>query len=694
MRLLWTATLLATSVSAQTWQDLGPAPISGPYTGRVAAVATSRDKSNADLWYIGGADGGVWKTTDAGVTWTPIGDHLPTTAVGALCVDPKNDQILYVGMGEANFANHSRYGLGLAKTVNGGKTWELYGRDTFAGRAFSRIAIDPGDSNVLYASITTAGGFPALSAARGHPGARGPLGLFQSTDAGKSWTQLGSGIPTNLSATDCAVEPTNGKIVYVAFGHIFGDSRNGIYKSTDAGKTFAKLTNGLPSSSVGRITIAIAPSRPSRLYASLVRVTSSTGGGASTLGVYRSDDAGASWTPTRSVSYQSSYGWYLCTSVVDPNNPDRVLIGGYQMLRSTNAGSSWITRTPPHVDLHALEYDAKGRLVCGDDGGVHVSGNHGDSWTSPSGFGLIQFYAGLSLHPTNATTIYGGTQDNGTNMRTSGRAWQHVLGGDGGYTAVDNTGTRVFAEYQGTGNLFVSVNNGSYRRSSSGISGRNCFLPPFEIDPSNALHMIYGTHRVFESTNGGSSWSAISNDLTGGGAIRGLAIARDGKTMYTISNDGLVYVTEDGRNWRRSRTGVPGWYRTTRPFAIDPNDPKRCWLAVGWFGVDQVLYTSDAGRTWTSLDGDLPDQPVHCVGIVTGQGKPYVLFAGAETGVWRTTDFGKTWELYGDGLPNAPVIDLRVDEPRKRIVVGTQGRGAWQVDLLPRDEQGPKPVIK
>ncbi|MFQ5507408.1 MAG: hypothetical protein ACE5F1_21805, partial [Planctomycetota bacterium] len=564
------------------------------------------------------------------------------------------------------------------------------GQAEFAGRSFSRIAVDPSNTSVLYASITAAGGFPALSAARGHPGARGPLGVFKSSDAGKTWTQLGKGIPTDVSATDVAVDPSNPKIVYAAFGRIFGHTRNGVYKSIDAGQSFGKLAGGLPQSSVGRITLALAPSRPSRIYASLVQPATSTGGGARTLGVYRSDNGGTSWVSVYPGSYQVTYGWYLCTSIVHPSNPDMVFVGGLSLRRSTNAGLSWWTVTPPHVDLHALAYDAAGRLLAGDDGGVHRSTNNGFGWTSLNNMGLIQFYAGISLHPSNATMIYGGTQDNGTNLRVSGTSWNRIFGGDGGYTAIDSAASRVFVEYQGTGNLYRSINNSSFRRSGFGISGRNCFLPPFQMDASNQLRMIYGTERVFQSLNGGSSWSAISPDLTGGGnaAIRGLAISpSDGRYIYVITNDGRVQVTTNGgTSWNLRRSGVPGWFRVTNPFAIDPADPKRAWLAVGWFGVDQVLYTGDAGSTWKSLDGDLPDLPVHSIGLLTGQGRPYVLFAGTETGVWRSTDRGAHWEYYGKGLPNAPVIDLCVDEKRGRIVVATQGRGAWETGILPRAE--------
>jgi photosystem II stability/assembly factor-like uncharacterized protein len=683
---------LAPLLAAQDdWTELGPAPISsGPYTGRVAAIAASH--SDANRYYVGGADGGVWRTDNGGASWQAIGDRLPVTAIGALALHPTDHDVLWVGTGEANFANHSRYGLGIAKTSDGGATWRLLARDTFGGRCISRLRVDRGNPNVLFAGVAHAGGFPARVAARNHPLRDGPLGVFKSSDGGQSWAQLGGGLPGDLSATDVALDPGNGQIVYAALGDIFGDARNGVYKSTNGGGSWTKLAGGLPTTNVGRITLAVAPSNPQRLYASIAQVSDAGGGGAETLGVYRSDNGGASWSSAGPGNYQATYGWYLCTSVVSPTSPDTVLVGGLTCHRSTNAGGAWSTVTPPHVDLHALEFDAASRLLCGNDGGIHRSTNLGTQWTSlNNNLGLIQFYAGLSVFPGQPERIYGGMQDNGTAVRGAGTSWTTVpIGGDGGYTGVDPTGTRVFGESQGTGNLYRQVNGGSFQRSSTGITGRNCFLPPFEIHPLDPLLMIYGTERVFRSTNGATNWSAISPDLTAGGsaAICGLAFApSDTGTIYVLTNDGRVQVTTDGgQSWRLSRTGVFTWPRTTRPFAVDPASPARAWLAVGAFGVEQILQTDDAGLTWRSIDGDLPDAPAHAV-AVDGSSAQSILYVGTDQGVFRSEDGGAHWWRYGRALPHAPVVDLRAEGGR--LLAGTQGRGAWQVRLVPRGERLP-----
>lgn len=682
------AFLASAGLAQDRWQSLGPSPItSGPYTGRVAALACS--PTDSGRYYVGGADGGVWRSDDAGATWLPLGDGFPSTAVGALALAPGDDRVVYAGLGEANYANHSRYGLGLARSRDAGQTWQILGRDVFAGRCIARIAIPSATPDVLYVAVTPAGGFPARAAAREHPGRDGPFGLFKSTDGGTSWQHLTNGLPAR-DCTDVALDPANGSVVYAAIGDIFGGTSNGIYKSLDGGGSWARLAGGLPAG-FGRATLAVAPSNGNRVYASLVRPASATGDGATSLGVYRSDDAGATWSRTSLGSYQSSYGWYLCTSIVHPTSPDVFFAGGLTCHRTSDGGSSWTTVTPPHVDLHAFAFDAQGRLLCGNDGGLHRTTNLGGSWQSlNNGLGLVQFYAGLSVHPTNPDHVLGGTQDNGTNRRTSGTAWTSVLGGDGGYTAIDSTGARAFAEYQGTGALFRSLNGGSFGSVGSGLSGRNCFLPPYEIHPADDLLMVYGTERVFRSTNAGTSWLPISPDLTAGGsaAIRALAFApSDPNTIWAGTNDGRVQVTRNGGgNWTLVLTGVAGWPRTMRSIAVHPTDAGRAWVVSSRFGGTKVYTTSDGGGSWTSADGDLPDVPANTIAVDAAAGEPAVLLLGTDRGVFRSTDAGKRWEIYAPGMPNSPVIDIRIDRPRGRVLAATQGRGLWSMRLLPRDQ--------
>lgn len=670
------------SATTHVWQELGPAPItSANYAGRISAVVTSH--SDQGVLYVAGADGGVWRSDDGGAAWTALFTDTPTTSVGALALDPDDHDVIYAGTGEANYANHSRYGLGLLKSTDGGEHWRLHGSDVFAGRCFSRLVVSPDDSQTLFAAITRAGGFPELAAAKEHPGATGDLGVFRSEDGGRSWTHLAGGLP-DVSATDLAIDPSDGQRLLAAIGRVQGDPGNGIWRSTNGGDNWTRVTTGLPApASMGRISLAIAPSDSSRAYALIARPSDSTGGGASTLGAYRSDDGGGSWT-SLPVGAVQSFGWYYSLVTIDPSNPDTVFFGGLSLRRSTNAGASFATVTPPHVDMHAGAWDVTGRLIVGDDGGVHRSTNLGNSWVPLNeGLGTVQFYAGLSIDPNAPGRIFGGTQDNGTNRREpDGSGWVQVLGGDGGWTLIDPTdSSRVFAEFQGSGNLYRSTNGGSsFSFVGNGIasSDRNAFLPPYAMFPTNSSRMLYGTHRVYRSLNGGSSWTPLSGDLTTGvGAIRALAISpADSSVFWVATNDGNLQIsTNGGSNWQLVQSGLPGWPRTTREIVPHPTEPLTAYLAVAAFGESQVQRTTDGGQSWVALDAGLPDIPVNVVYLRPGP--PEQLFAGTDAGLLVSGDDGETWQPFGTGLPPAPVIDIR-QSSAGRMVVSTQGRGVWE----------------
>ncbi len=681
------ALLAPAGAMAQEWKELGPAPITnGIYTGRIAAVACS--PTNPGRYFIGSADGGVWRTNDGGTTWQSLTPNLPTSAFGAIALDPSDENTIYAGSGEGNHANHSRYGLGLFKSVDGGDTWSQFAVNTFAGRCFTKIVVNSQNPQVLYASITRAGGFPEMAAAKLHPLANGPIGIFRSSDGGVNWSHLTNGLP-NQAGTDLAIDPVNPSIVYAAIGYIFGSASNGIYKSIDGGDSWTKLAGGLPTATVGRISLAISPSNPQRLYTLITNPCSATGGNASSMGAYRTDNAGATWTQIGTGVSQATYGWYLSFVSVHPTTPDTAFFGGLNLSRTVNAGASYSNVTPPHVDMHGAAWDAQGRLLVADDGGLHRSANNGTNWQSLNvGLGVVQIYAGLSTHPTDPNIMFGGMQDNGSNRRnTDTLNWTSVTGGDGGWTQIDQLNpSRVFTESQGTGVLYRSTNGGaSFSGAGGGISGRNCFLPPFIIDPNNSDRVLYGTERVFRSLNGGSNdWVAISPDITAStdAAIRALAIApSDSNVVYAATNNGRVLISTDGGfNFTLILSGIPGWPRVTREIFVDPGDAMTMYLAVAAFGETQVRRTRDGGQSWEPLDLTLPDVPVNVVAADSRCGRP-ILYAGSDVGVYRSVDDGATWAPYATGLPTASVTDLRLEPWRDRLVVGTMGRGAWSVDI-------------
>jgi len=694
------ATNTVAARATPTWVELGPAPItSGPYTGRCSAIVAC--PLSPGKYYVAGASGGVWRTLDAGATWTPLTDTLAFNSIGALALDPTNDDVIYAGSGEANFANHSFYGLGLYASADGGGTWTVLAAESFAGRTFSRILVSPTDPLVLYAAIMPAGGFPALNAAKGHPRRNDPVGVYRSLDGGVSWAVLASGLPAT-AASDLGMDPTNANVLYAAIGDIFGPPENGIYKSVDGGDTWTKLSGGdLPSAGNGRISLAIAPSDPQRLYTMITNPASPTGGSATMKGIYRSEDGGQSWLLVNTGNIQSTFGWYLSTMIVDPTSPDTVFAGGLSLLRSINAGSTWTIVTPPHVDMHGLTYDAQHRLLCANDGGLHVSSNNGSSWTALNdGLGVVQFYPGFSIQHTNETFVIAGTQDNGTNRRDGSVDWTQLVGGDGGYTALHpDTPESMWVEFQGTGNLYFSSDGGgsfSWRASGIDPSDRNCFLPPVTYSPDSPTTLLYGTHRIYRTTDTGLSWTAISGDLTGGGsaAIRTLVIApSNSQTVYAATNDGRVLVSVDGGlTWDLKLVGIPGWPRVTREIAVDPADDAVAYLAVSQFGVDQVRRTIDRGDNWESIAGNLPDAPANTVAVFR-YGSDRAVFVGTDIGVFIATGDETEWSLYGTGMPHSPVNDMVVDPQHRRLVASTMGRGMWSIELPPWQGTGGIPTM-
>lgn len=679
--------LCAPGAVAQTWRSIGPSQITAHSgaTGRVSAVVCS--PAEPGVYYVTGADGGVWKSVDSGSSWTPLTDQLETSASGALALDPANAQRVYFGSGEANFSNHSRPGEGIYRSEDGGATWRRLGIAEFAGRCISRILVDHANPDRVYACVTRAGGFPEMSAAKGHPGRNGSRGMWVSEDRGETWTRL-TGLP-DLEVTDAAMHPTNSAILYACVGRIFGAPENGVYRSTDAGATWARLAGGLPDPAlIGRGGIAISPSNPDRLYVFLARAADASGGGSTTLGGFRTDNGGDTWTSVNIGSVQSTYGWWFTFVTVNPTNPDEVWFGALNAYRSQNAGASFTTMNLPHPDVHAFGWDASGRLVVGDDGGVHRY--NGTGWDIlNTGLTVTQCYAGLSTHPTDPEIMMVGLQDNGTAQRLGDTTvWTSRLGGDGGWTQIDQTNPqRLFGESQGTGAISRSTNGGvSWSGIGSGISGRNCFLPPYLIDPADPNRMLYATERVFVSTVGGGSWTALSDDLTLGApwAIRTLAIApSDPGWVYAATNDGRVLASSDGgATFTLGLSGHPGWVRVTREIFVHPDAPMKALLAGAGYGAAQVQRTTDGGATWEALDAGLPDLPVNTVAADVRLNPPR-LFAGADGGVFVSANDGRSWKRLGVGMPRCAVIDLVIEPERNRIIAATQGRGVWEIAISP-----------
>ncbi|HEV3164036.1 MAG TPA: hypothetical protein VGZ22_08395, partial [Isosphaeraceae bacterium] len=452
-------TLLASiPLSSAAWTPIGPAPIANAQlagnpdvSGRVTGIAA--DPTNPNIVYLTAAGGGVWKTTDGGLSWTPLTDNQATLSMGAIAVSKSNPQVIYAGTGEANgfpgipradIAPSIYYGRGVLKSTDGGATWTLLGNTNFDRRTISKVAIDPTDPNTVFVAV---GAAPPT-------GLPGNTGVWKSTDGGQTWTNTTTSISTSAAFSDLVMDPSNPNILYTAVGTPLGSAANGIYKTTDGGATWAAAGNAPTGVKFGRIAIAISPSSPLVLYASYSDPATQ---GLSQMLVTK--DGGKTWNATQGFppNYLGGQAFYDTALAVDPTNPSIVYAAGSfngfnangfigQIIVSRDGGGSWsditvgVDGNGVHPDHHALAFDSAGRLLDGNDGGIWrldsaVAG--AEKWADLNTNLDITQFIGIALDPADATIAYGGSQDNGTEKFTGGLSWNMVQAGDGGYVRVD-----------------------------------------------------------------------------------------------------------------------------------------------------------------------------------------------------------------------------------------------------------------
>jgi uncharacterized protein (TIGR03437 family) len=702
------------------WTFIGPQPaqaLTSPQSiysgarsisGRVTSIAI--DPRNGNVVYLGSATGGVWKTTDGGVNWSPLTDTQPTLITGAIALDPSNPDTVYVGTGELLTGF---YGGGVLKSTDGGSSWtQLAGpfigpfSDYRGGAVFGSLAVSPAKPGVLLAGVE----YGARLAARG--------GIYRSSDGGVTWSQvLGDGV-----ATDIVFDSANPDTVYAglsppALTFPFGGAHNGVYKSSDAGLTWTQLkgagTGIFPAANLGRISLALArtaPEAPNTLYAA-VQDGSSTRFG-NLLGMYRTTDSGATWTRLSVPDFCAPQCWYSMPIAVHPTNQNLLLTGGLFLLRSLNGGATWSNvyagqnGEPLHADLHAIAFptDASQTWV-GTDGGVFVSTTITQpsvNWTDRNDtLGTIQFYPGISIHPTDPNFTLGGTQDNGTILYSGSRRWDVVSGGDGAYSAIDfafpailyastqDNGLRKLGQsgYQG----FVSARHGI------DLSDRAQSITPFVMDPGNPQRLYDGTFRIYQTNDGAGLWRVISPDLTGGPDSQGALdptissispSPASSDVVYAATANGKVWVTPNANlgpdaTWVNRTGTLPA--RPASSVVADPIFATTAYVAYhgfSGFGNDNqghIFKTTDGGSSWTDISANLPNVPVNV--LVVDPDTTDTLYAGTDIGVFVTRDAGVTWGPLVNGLPRVIVLDLVLHRPSRILRAATHGRGMWDLQL-------------
>ncbi len=669
------------------WIFAGPLNIGG----RLSDV--EMHPSDMETIYAGAASGGVFKSTDQGQSWIPVFDSSMSLSIGDIAIAPSDPDILYVGTGEANAGGGSQTydGTGIYKSTDGAETWEYIG--LAESRNIGRIAIHPVNPDIVYV------------AAMGNLFAENPeRGIYKSIDGGQSWQHV-LFVSDSTGGIDIVLHPQHPDTVFACMWQrvrrpdkeTYGGITSGIYRSNNGGLDWEELTNGLPSpaENVGRIGIDISKSDPSILYAIYADDVGYF------QGVYRSNDNGNSWEQTNDGSLQycyQSYGWWFGRISIDPVDPAIVYVIGFDLYKTTNGGNSWFNITDPqvHVDHHGFVSHPLNHnfLVNGNDGGLYISQNGGNTWTWINNLPITQFYT-IDIDNQHPERLYGGTQDNGTNRTLTGNTddWQSIYGGDGFYVLVDPVNNNyVYAEYQ-YGNFARSVNGGnSFNYALNGISNvdRKNWNTPIVFDPTDPQILYYGANRLYKSTNRAVSWSAISSDLTNG---PGVNIVYGTITTISVSpiNPEIVYVgTDDGNVWVSTDTGT-GWEnisselpdRWVTRLTSDPAEENTAYVTFSGYRWNEYLphifRTTDKGNSWEDISGNLPETPIN--DVIVDPLNNSVLYIATDVGTFVTHDLGINWEMLGTDLPNVPVNALKLHNETRMLVAATFGRSMYRYDL-------------
>ncbi|MDX1479241.1 MAG: hypothetical protein R3301_16110, partial [Saprospiraceae bacterium] len=652
-----------TQRSSDPWTPLGPEEwVNGndgynPGNGRVNAIAEHPLDTN--ILFVGTPSGGLWKSEDAGATWTPHTDDFAQLGISAIVIDPTDPDVMYVGTGDGD--GFDTYSIGVMKSEDGGVTWTPAGMLSAGVFVVRKMAMDPGNTQVLYAATSD--------------------GLYRTTNGGTSWLQLMSG-----SFHDVKLHPTDHDTVYVCSNHF--------YRSTDGGGSFTEVddTDGLADPAiVNRYRIGVSPDEPDWVY-----VLSGEASDGSFEGLYRSTNAGATFTlqtSTPNVFNYSSTGaggggqcWYNMALAVDPNDAEVVYTGGINIWKSINAGidldivTQWIYGNGfgyVHADIHDLVMVGD-RLYVGSDGGIFKSNNDGDDWSDLSGgLSITQFYR-MGGTPQSAGLILAGSQDNGSNL-LSGGIWTHVYGADGMEAIINPANSSfMYVSYQG-GGIQRSTDGGiNFSSSTNGINEEGAWVTPYMLHPTNSNTLFAAFDNVWKSTSSGSTWTKISG--IDAGNLNALEVAPSNPDYIYTSDNGILYRTTDGGGvWDTLTAGLPGHFITD--ITVHPADPEQLWLTFSGYALtDRVYYSSDAGQTWSDYSTGLPGIPVNTV-----VRQPYsdnLLYIGTDVGVYYRDQTMGSWQPFGTALPNVIIYELEIHQSSGKLRAATFGRGLWETNLV------------
>lgn len=741
--------LLVSDISAQplsldllknlTYRAIGPTRESGRF------IDFAVPEQQPYTFYAATATGGLWKTTNNGITFEPIFDYENVFSIGDMAVAPSDPNIVWVGTGEANNSRSTYWGDGVYKSTDAGKTWENMGLKE--SHHIGRVVIHPQNPDIVYV------------AALGHLYSENPeRGLYKTTDGGKTWTKALDVVGGNrtIGVVDVAMDPADPDILYAAaydrlrkpWTYMLGGPGSGLYKSADAGATWKKLAGGLPTGILGRIGIAVYAKNSSILYACIENANKPGLSederwkeileGKSSQGmingeVYRSDDAGETWKKVspEKQSIGGNPGYYYGQIIIDPNNDQVVHVLSDASRATKDGGKTWLRRPLKFGgDDHALWINPKdsSHMLLGYDHGMGITYDGGKNWYHPDQLPLAQFYAvGVDMsYPYN---VAGGLQDNGSAMGPSTKRgggpirledWQQVGGGDGMYNVFDQKTNRFLYNESQFGPLTrVDLLTGERKRIAYQEKRKDLrwnWCAPILVSPHSSDVIYHGANIVVKSNYRGEYWEEISPDLTtndptklatgkgGDGNIQYCTITTmdesplEAGVIWVGTDDGNAWLTRDGgKNWSKLNdriSGNPGYW-VSRVIA-SKHDPGTAYLSYTGYRQDDFrpfLYkTTDFGETWTSIAGNLPNEPINV--IREDHKNPNLLFVGTEFAVYFSIDSGKSWTKMKTNMPTQPVHDLQIHPRENDLIVATHGRGIFITDITPLQEVSSQVLAK